>query len=369
MFNKKTKQLATTLKKGKEIFVSFLIFFLFLFAAFIPTGTVFAQQIGKIQPEQITTCPLNQRFRDWDIFISAVLSYEGFLEYWKDIFSRNVCHQADIDALISKIDKVLGQIRDSFYVCDYNKIDSLRRLYYDLEVELMYVRSVVETDLELYGWFKDINQPIAEREVYNKLHEYFVLRKAWYSKESFDTLYKKLQAKYKDRIPLYKECEDATWLELSERWNRFVSTLAGIAPATENLKTAVEKKVSKILRSPPGKVGQYLGGTFGILLNQREPKKVLAEIFAELQKNLPTGVTFSDIQAGIAQEENRFAASLEEVDMLARYQSLYRDSSDEAVKQMVLKVRKLNQTVQDTLPVLNSVAQCAATVSAKQCAK
>ena len=59
--------------------------------------------------------------RDWGNFISSVISYNGFIEYWNDIlyrYNKNMCLYLDIDNLLKRIDKIREQIRKAFYVCD-----------------------------------------------------------------------------------------------------------------------------------------------------------------------------------------------------------------------------------------------------------
>ena len=86
--------------------------------------------------------------RDWGNFISSVISYNGFIEYWNDIlyrYNKNVCLYMDIDNLLKRIDKTREQIRKAFYVCDASA-PKLRDTYYELEAELFFLREYVGFD-------------------------------------------------------------------------------------------------------------------------------------------------------------------------------------------------------------------------------
>lgn len=313
------------------------------------------------------SCPIHTRTENWDIFLTSVLSYDDFAEYWKDIFGRNMCQRSDIDSLLLQIDKTQVALRNAFYTCNDSQVNSLRRQYYDLEVELNYVRNVVLTDPETYG-----ASPLNTRSdtLYITMREQYVSDKQWYDEKTFKALYVSLQQKYVDKISLYIDCPDVDWVEVQNKWDAFVINMQTLFASSENGGYDWAKPWNKVLRSPPGRAGQYLDGFFGVYINGQDPKKALSDIYQSLSEQFGnTSFTYSEINASISQENDRFSRNVTEAEMMSLYKTLYQQTSDAAVQELTAKARKLNQVVEDTLPILNSVAQCANTVSNKQCAE
>src|SRR5262249_25140524 len=132
--------------------------------------------------------------RDWGSFISSVISYDDFNEYFKDLFVRysaNICLYTDIDSVQTKIKKVREQIRKAFFVCDPNA-NKLKRTYYELQAELFFLRKFVDMK-------NGQMLVVPDQEVIKQLKSYFVINKNFLSNEDIQKLFDKFKQKYGEK--------------------------------------------------------------------------------------------------------------------------------------------------------------------------
>lgn len=299
--------------------------------------------------------------RDYGAFLSTLIDYDDFTEYWKDIFVRysaNICQYEDIDSLLTRIGKVRKQLREAFYVCaDTSK---MKDTYYKLETELFYLRNYVNTD---NGSFEVIN----EAQLVNDLQENFVINKGYFSSEEMTGLFDQFKAKYESRLETYKNCTDQSWENLVTKWNEFKDTAGGFGPAIKQAGASISKRYERMANTPLTKGGGFFGGILDAKINGLEPMESLGQIYDELKRNLPEGYTFSDVQAAQTVAENKRNEEVSIADYEAQYQALYAETSGEYTNQIIYRLSVLDKIIKDTSAPMNQTYQCTRRINNKQC--
>lgn len=161
--------------------------------------------------------------RDFTTFLSATISYDGFTEYWKDILGRyntNICQYKDIESLLLRITKVRQSLRQAFYVCA--ETQKLKDTYYKLEAELFFLRKYIDTD---YGTFKETN----EQELLKDFKDDFVINKGYFTNDQVIELFDTFKQKYTQRLTTYRNCKDASWQDLVDKWQEFKDSVMGFS--------------------------------------------------------------------------------------------------------------------------------------------
>lgn len=301
-------------------------------------------------------------WRDWDSFLSSVASYDGFVEYWKDIIIRynaNICLYNDVDNLLKRLDKVRKQIRAAFYACDI-QADNLRKSYYKLEAELYFVRKYINT---ANGNFLFEN----EKALRNLFIEYFVNDKQFFTLEENNNYFDEFLKRYKSRQEIYLNCKDPTWTNLIEKWNEFNENAAGFAAFEEALET-VSKKSQKVLNTPLDRTGNLLGGFVDLRINDLEPEVTLSEIAANLKRTFPSGYTFEQLQTATDSEKRSHEENISREEFLIQYEHLYKESSGDIINEIVARLDYLDNTIRSTTAnEINQTAKCTKTVIDKTC--
>jgi hypothetical protein len=105
-------------------------------------------QISTSVNEKNNVCPITDRFRRWDDFLTHGLSYSDWVSNWKDIFTRNSCQRDDILILQAQMQTVHKQIRSGIFNCNFDGLDDLIQLENRIQTEIEYVRGVVDSDTE-----------------------------------------------------------------------------------------------------------------------------------------------------------------------------------------------------------------------------
>jgi hypothetical protein len=299
--------------------------------------------------------------RDWGTFISALISYDDFTEYWKDIFVRynaNICHYTDVDGLLTRLTAVRKQIREAFYVC--GDTTKMKDTYYRLEAELFFLRKYINTDK---GAFLVVGDATVQKE----LKDYFVINKGYFSDEQITKLFNEFKTKYTTRLETYRNCKDATWQNLIDKWNEFRQNAGGFGPAIKQASTSINKRWERMANTPM-KTGQsFLGGFVDARINGLAPKEGIDLIVQELQKNMPQGYTFDKLQAVQNYKEKVYAESADVSGYLSEYQAQYAETSDDYTFQITRMLDDLDAIIQSTYPYQNQTIQCTGRVNKKQC--
>lgn len=299
--------------------------------------------------------------RDWSTFISSVLSYDGFKEYWKDIFVRyntNICQYQDIDSLLNRIDKVREQIRKAFYTCADTRL--LKDTYYKLQAELFFLRKYIKTD---YSNFVETNPEW----VRNDLRRYFVINKSYFSDDQIDILYQQFQEKYKGKLETYKNCKDPGWQDLVNKWNEFKDSVAGMGPSIKEAGSSISKKWDNMANTPMKGSGSLIGGFLDARVNDLPPLEGLQQIADELKKNRPEGFTFQELRAAQTLNTQKYNEKLLEQSYLTQYQTLYSETSDTFTGAMMKQLYNLDNAIQQSFIYQNQTIQCVKGINYKQC--
>ena len=325
------------------------------------SGPALAQGPASLWPDNTGQQAICRGTRDWGTFISALIDYDDFVEYWKDIFVRynsNICQYMDIDNLLKRVTKVRKQIRDAFYVCaDTSK---LKDTYYRLEAELYYLRKYINTD---NGSFMNVSDAKMEEDLRN----YFVINKGYFSSAQMTQLLSDLKSKYTPRLETYKNCKDATWQNLVDKWNEFKTNAGGIGPAIQQASASISKRWKRMANTPMKGGQSFFGGFVDARINDMPVKEGLELITQELQRNMPQGYTFNQLQSAQTAADTAFNELETFNNYAAEYQALYGETSDEYVKQIVYRLDVLDKAITETFPYENQTYQCVKRINNKQC--
>ncbi|GEM_PF-1889466 len=302
--------------------------------------------------------------RDWVTFLSAVISYDDFAEYWKDIFVRynaNACLYNDIAALLKRIEKVRSQIRSAFFACD-GQAEKLKNTYYRLEAELFFLRKYVAVG---NGQFLVPNDA-SNKKVYIELRNYFALNRGFFTEAEVKKLFDEFVTRYKTRLEIYQNCSDPSWENLVAKWNELKDLVKGgfgVKEAAESIK----HKFDKALNTPFMRTGNLLGGLLDARINDVSPLDALSDINQELQKNLPGGFTFDQLNAAQMQAKNRYQDDFNRATYLAQYEQLYKETSDDAIRGLVARLKSLEDSIKNTFKFINQTYQCTKGILDRAC--
>lgn len=299
--------------------------------------------------------------RDYGNFLSSVVSYNGFVEYWKDILVRynaNMCVYLDIDNLLNRIEKARTQIRKAFYVCDASA-PKLARTYHELEAELLFLRGYVD--------FNEGNVIfVSQEKLKTEFKDLYVREKNFFTDEEAEALFAKFLSKYEARKDAYVNCEDPTWGNLIVKWKEFKENLGGFAAVKDAAET-INKRWDSVVNTPFKRTGGFLGGLLDVKLNSIEPEKAWADIAGELQKNSPSGFTFDQLQAATSSDAERFDQELSRTEYLVQYQQQYQESTASIIKEIIDRVNALQSIIQGTYGFIDQTAQCTKGILDKTC--
>lgn len=299
--------------------------------------------------------------RDYGNFLSAVISYDGFVEYWNDILVRynaNMCLFLDIDNLLNRIEKAREQIRKAFYVCDANA-PKLARTYHELEAELFFLRKYVDVANGNILFTSD-------KKVRTDFIDYYVNDKSFFTTGEADILFTKILNKYKARQETYLTCKDPTWGNIIQKWNEFKENLGGFAAVKEAAET-ITKKWDSIVNTPFKRAGGMFGGLLDAKINDLDPATGWGEISKELSRNTPSGFTFDKFQAATSTDAARYSQDLTRTEYLAQYQQLYQEGTSKIVKEIIDRVNNLQFIIQGTYEFIDQTAECAKSTIQKVC--
>lgn len=309
-------------------------------------------------------------FNDWQTFISSVISYNDFAEYWKDIFVRynkNVCHYADIENILKQIDAVRDQIKKAFLSCSTQNIISLTEKYYSLEAELFYLRNFIDIpNSEI--------QKIPEEKVWKLIRKEFVVDKQYFNEEKAKTLFNQFKTKYGSKPDsAYKNCEDASIKKLTEKWNSLVKNLKSLGdPASSsNPAKSVKENWGKATSTPPTGMKGFIQGIENMRLNNIPALKTPDEVYSKLTKDgtKPGGSepTILDLQETISKTETEFKATVNTTSIKASYEALYKQGGDQLGKDYSAKIQQIINTVTATFDPLIKLKTCTKKSADRQC--
>lgn len=297
--------------------------------------------------------------RDWSTFLSSVISYDDFTEYWKDVIVRynsNICLYNDISLLLKRIEQARAQIRKAFYDCSPTAT-KLKENYYELEAELYFLRKYIQVGNDQIIFARD-------EDVRNSLKDYFVFNKGFFTAEKVDQLYTKFKAKYQGRQSIYAQCKSPTWENLIAKWNDVTERIKN---SGSQFTTNISNKWNKAVNAPLTRTGNLLRGLLDIRINDIDPKTALSDIAAEMNKLYPSGYSFQQFQQAQANEEARYRNDLDRTTIMAQYEFLYKDTSGTSQNFASDRLTTLRQTIQRTFPPILQTYSCTSGIVNKTC--
>ena len=299
--------------------------------------------------------------RDYVNFVSSVLDYNDFVEYWNDIFVRynaNMCLYQDVDGLLQRIEKIRKQIRQAFYSCDASS-KTLAKTYDELVAELYFLRHYVDASK---GQVLITN----DKSLVNDFMTTFVDDKSFFTKEDAQVLLQKFTDKYQSREQSYLTCADPTWENLVQKWNEFESNVGGFGAVTQ-AGESISKQWDGVLDSPFERTGNLLGGLLDAKINGLDPATAWSDIASDLTKNTGTGYTFEQFTAAATQDAVFHQSILTRTQYLAQYQQAYQQSSGSIVKEVSDRLNTLKDTIEKTFPFIQKTADCTQGIIDRTC--
>jgi len=318
--------------------------------------------------------------RDYTNFLSSVIGYDGFVEYWKDILVRynaNQCLYLDIDNLLQRIDKTRQQIRNAFYSCD-SSAPKLAKTYYQLDSELYFLRKYVDVSNGLisFGSQQSMNADFLN---------YVVSQKNYFTMADGQTLFQNLYNKYSARQSTYTNCSDPTWGNIVQKWNDFRSNLGGFS-AVQDAAESISKQWDNAVNTPFKRTGDLLGGLLDVKINNLDPATGWGDIAAALNANAPTtGAKVSQASGQTAAASGNYGFSFNQflqattadtdlhdqeklrTQYLAQYQQTYQQGSSDISKEIIDRVNYLDTSINLTYPFISATASCTKGIVDKTC--
>ncbi len=337
---------------------------------------------GSATYPKIQGCPVNKRFEHWDTFIKEGVSFSDYYENWADIFSRNSCQQLDIISLQKAIEGSQNQLRQKVFQCATDGLTELSNKIHTLQFELEYVRHVIDTDDERpapEGTKGEVRPPAA---IMQRMSQIPMLKNGTITNEQFDALFATTQKKYAARVEKYQNCKDTDWAALTQQWNNFTASWAGVKPAAQQSAKNLSGRVKGLLNIPTDYSGRYLFGLLDIKMNGLTPEQNFAGVYNDLtrdvrtidpknpsdrgvKKNPPDYGTFLD---RVESEHGRYAKDAEDAKRTSYYEGLYRYTSDASGEEIKRELTKMNGIIQATIqPIIGNVRACTALIAARQC--
>lgn len=320
--------------------------------------------------DDFLACVQDAEFRFTD-FVSSSIAYDGFVDYWVDIFGKNRCEQMDIENVLRRIKQVRTSIRQSFYACDDDRARTLGNTYNKLLAELYYVRHVTFTDQDNpSGRFAVVNP-----EIYAEMQTRFVEQKGYFSLEEFNKLYQNLTQKYAKSLDptregSYLNCNDPVFDDLKDKWQEFLDTAGGFNTGIAAAERSIEREIKRLERNPAQSYGNLFWGFVDVKVNGLDPLDGLEQIYDETKRDLPftdVGVSHKQLFEGAQQATQEFTASKSKAEMMAKYEFLYLNTTDSLRDSLEKKLKETNKIIKDTFRPLTDLGECVGTVYSRQC--
>lgn len=289
---------------------------------------------------------------DFVAFIDSVLWLDKFTDLFEpinDVVVRNQCQSLDIAGLIKQQDRIRALMRTAFMTCSGENLDEMKKAYYKLTAEIYFVRNLVKggivfsLPLEILNTRVGPNPAMTDRNVLYQGMKDRYLDKVFNERELGD-LFLALEAKYENRVEDYVKCSGGTFTNVSKKWNDFKkhftedyggarSALPGIAAEVNELgKEVSSMKTAEFFSGDRVSFGDYVSSFVELQVNGVSPKKGVAEILTELQKNFPevgiSTLTNYEILNRLVHAEKTFKVDQMEADMRANFDLLYGSGSE-----------------------------------------
>jgi sugar-specific transcriptional regulator TrmB len=325
---------------------------------------------------------------DFGLFLNTFIYndgfYDGVIEPWKDILERNQCHSTDISSLIKQQDKIRKYIRDAFLTCNNEKIPSLKVAFEKLNIEIYYARNVVDGKIIATLPFDLLSTRTAELEegelesgdyssLYypsDKLYADIIEKyagKTTLSTKELDLFFSKLEFKYQDRKKEYVICTNDSWAIVAEKWEEFINSAGGIAPAWKKAEKSIGGASEKLVESATDTgLGVWYASELAILeLDVEEFTDQFLEYVPDIDfdSTLTQGAMLDAV--GTANFEYNVQKLRQE--MSSYYESLYLDTSNAGLEAVLLSLEEYNKILSDSFKPLDEVLTGTKMMNNRQC--
>jgi hypothetical protein len=298
--------------------------------------------------------------KDGQAFFSSMISFTEFTETWKDVFVRypkNTCYYADIANIAKQLETQRQNLRKAFYSCG-SGIENLKKTYYELEAEIIYLRNFISIS-------QSGIKAMADDRVKEKLIEYFVDDKQIYTGEEMTLLFDKFKQKYKDKVTkTYNECKDASIQMLIKKWDQLVKTIKSFGSNLEKLSEDFDKAIN----TPVERTGDFITSFLDIRESQLPARETPTQILTQLTEDAGgSAPTLEALQMTIQTKDEAYAQKAAEVSIAARYDALYKNGGDSMALDFVAKLKDLNTIIKDTYKPIESLSGCTKKTTERQC--
>jgi len=316
-------------------------------------------------------CDVEAAADNWRTFLASIMSYESFIEAWGDVFERypaNTCHYQDVDKIFIQLGKIRNQIQSQITSCNNESLQKLQEKYMNTELELIYVRNfVVFEGNEVFTVTNDIVYESAYAYLKEELGETYIKSK-----------FAEFETRYSKRIETYKKCKDQNLEALVKKFNSLIDNI-------KSMGTQIEKSAQgwdKTINTSPQNTGKFFQGFLQKRLSELAPKPSILSTINQLQgESTPQGQTgqtqpattptpsidLSALNQGIVQGETTYSNARTYTELMAQYESLYKKNGDAISNEFEKTIKKMNTTLQDTYPHIDSLKSCTKKITDKQC--
>lgn len=324
---------------------------------------------------------------DFSLFLQSIVGSDGFvgnyLVPFEDVLLTNQCHSADILGLVQQQIKTRALIRDAYLKCEYEKVPNLKKAYYKLSAELFYVRNVIRKNIVVNLPYDLLSTRMLENkaelltprdEIYQEMREKFV-DKGSLENDEFDVWFLILEKKYEKRVDDYIVCDNSSWEVVAEKWEEFISTAGGIAPAWNNLEKGVSAKAKDLADSASEfSMKNTLDGFFEIKVNGVDPETGFKEIFdsaAQDIKALGQAISPSptEVLRSIDREKYRYSTDVLRTSMESQFEFLYKEGTDATIASFLSVLQNLNEILTRSSGIISDLENCTDDINGRQCAK
>lgn len=320
---------------------------------------------------------------DFISFLKAVtLSdglYESLFEPFNDVLTRNQCQANDAAGLIHQRDKLRTYIRDAFLTCTTEKLPQLRVAFYKNNAEIYYVRHVVDGGVILSTPYDLLSSRHAadpaslyypSDKLYNEIGEKYV-GGGKIPAEDYDLFFNNLEQKYVDRKSQYIKCDNSSWNVVEDKWEEFIETIGGVAPAIQDAGQELGGRGEKLWEaSSDFTYNDFLIGTIKATLNRQGLKPGILEIAEEFGNNIPNfegSPNQEEIFRAVDSINQSFDIETMKATLEAEFEAEYKGVSDSVAQSFVEELNELNDILKKSLSPLDKVLSCTKDLNSKQC--
>ncbi|MEK9132699.1 MAG: hypothetical protein AAB606_03275 [Patescibacteria group bacterium] len=299
-------------------------------------------------------------------FLSAMIGYEDFTDYWRDFYIgfRWPMYYADIANVESQVNKARYGVVAAFLRCDLNRLKSVTNAYYRLEGELYFVRHFIDAS---GGFVRNRADATNDKNNFmNEMMDYFTLRVPSSNPDQDRALYSgyfdMFASKYRARAAQYASYgADPVWSELSAKFEQLLDTFKGfqklgselgqlgkeVGQIPVDIGSSLKKAAVDFYNNPDKSVTEALlniTSRFKICPSPGSPDdcRTLGNgMFGVFELDTGEKKTFEQVQTEIDTHNLQIAERDDKADMLQKYEVLYGQAGGSGSEAVVSKMDKL----------------------------